>query len=111
MVTPLRFFGLNPSRRAFVSNSGEGSEEAPVAELAGFEAAFVESLLAAVVEVVEEGEAVDEVALEAGAAGGGVAEGGGGDCAPARTAATRRSEARKAVPWVMRGLRFSGDHT
>jgi hypothetical protein len=116
MVSPLRFFGLKPSRRASFSNSGEGSEEASVAELAGFEAAFVESVLAAVAEgavadeegeAVDEVEVVDEVALEAGAAVGGVAE-GGGDCAPARTAATRTSEARKAVPWVMQGSPIFG---
>ena len=36
-VTPPRFFGVNPSRRASLSTSGDGSAEASAAELAGFD--------------------------------------------------------------------------
>jgi hypothetical protein len=93
----LRFFGLNPSRRAIFTTSGEGSEEASVAELAGFEAAAVESVPATgVAGAVAEEEAVDEegvdddVALSAGALEA-------GDWAPHGAAATSMSDARRAI--------------
>jgi hypothetical protein len=111
IVTPLRFFGLSPSRRASFSTSGEGSEEASVAELAGFEAAAVESVPAATVagavaeeEVVDEEGLADEVALsvgalEAGALGAGALGAGAlgaGDWAPHGAPATSMSDARRA---------------
>jgi hypothetical protein len=103
MVTPSRFFGLNPSRRASFSTSGEGSEEASVAVLAGFEPAAVESVLAA--------------GVGGAAADGEGADGGGevgvadddddddaGDCAAHGTAAAtvRMSDAKRAVLRVIR---------
>jgi hypothetical protein len=98
----LRFFGLNPSRRASFSSAGEGSEEAAVSELAGFEAVAVESVPAAAVAgaagagAVAEEEAVDEagVADEAGLVAG-VSD--AGDCAPHCAAATSMSDARRAM--------------
>lgn len=103
IVTPLRFFGLNPSRRASFSTSGEGSEEASDAELAGLEAVAAESVPAggvagaaagladAVAEegVADEREVGDAVAPSAGA-------GDAGDWAPHGVPVTRISKAKRA---------------
>jgi hypothetical protein len=64
MVVPLRVFGLNPSRRAIFITSGEGSAEAALVALAGFESA---AALAAGVDGAgaDEGDAGDAGALGA----------------------------------------------
>jgi hypothetical protein len=90
---PLRFFGLYPSRRAIFTTSGEGSAEASVAALAGFEADAVESVPAGAVaeeEDVDEEGVADEVALSAGALEA-------GDWAPHGVPATSMSDAKRAI--------------
>lgn len=59
-VTPLRFFGVNPSRRASLSTSGDGSAEASAAELAGFDPVAVGAESAATGAVAEDGVAAEE---------------------------------------------------
>jgi hypothetical protein len=116
IVTPARFFGLSPSRRASFSTSGEGSEEeASVAALAGFEAVAEVSVPTAAVagavagagavaeeEAVDEAGLADEVALvEAEVALVEVALEGAasdaGDWAPHGAATTSMSDARRAI--------------
>jgi hypothetical protein len=74
-VTPLRFFGVNPSRRASLNTSGDGSAEASAAALEGFDPVAVGAESAAgaaaadgAVAEVELGEdELDTAALSAGA--------------------------------------------
>jgi hypothetical protein len=121
-VTPSRFFGLSPSRRASFSTSGEGSEEeASVAALAGFEAVAEVSVPTAAVAgavagagaiagtgavggagtvagagAVGEEEAVEEAGLADEVALVGVAS-DAGDWAPHGAATTSMSDARRAI--------------
>jgi hypothetical protein len=94
LVTPSRFFGLKPSRRAIFTCSGEGSE-ASVAALAGFDP--VAALAAGVDGSVAEGEAADAGALEVGALEVGADGLGAGAWAPQGVAAATRSNARKTA--------------
>src|SRR5580704_13541562 len=87
---PSRFFGLRPSRRAFLIISGEGSE-ASFAAVAGFESA------AAVAAAVEGVVADEGAADDAGAAEVGADEAGAGAWAAQGTATTMMSDARKAL--------------
>jgi hypothetical protein len=72
-VTPLRFFGVNPSRRASLSTSGDGSAEASAAGLAGLDPVAESAAADAVAEdgaVAEEEldeDELDGAALSAGA--------------------------------------------
>ena len=59
-VTPPRFFGVNPSRRASLSTSGDGSAEASAAELAGFDPVAVGAESSATGAVAEDGVAAEE---------------------------------------------------
>jgi hypothetical protein len=98
IVTPSRFFGLNPSRRASFRTSGEGSEEAVVSEPAGFAPVAAESVpataadsavAAAEEEAVDEEAAADEDALVAVVPDAGA-------CASHGAAAITMSDARSA---------------
>jgi hypothetical protein len=89
MVTPFRFFGLKPSRRAFLITSGEGSE-ASFAALTGFESAGALTAGGA-------GAVADEGADDSGAVAVGADEVGAGAWAPQGAATTIRSDARKTV--------------
>jgi hypothetical protein len=77
-VTPLRFFGVNPSRRASFSTSGDGSVEASAAELAGFDPVAVGAASAAAGAAAEDGavaeEELDEDELETAALSAGALE-------------------------------------
>jgi hypothetical protein len=89
MVVPLRVFGLNPSRRAIFITSGEGSAEASLVALAGFESAAAR---AAGVDgaVADEGGADDAGAL-------GADEVWAGAWAPHGAAAITKIDARKTL--------------
>jgi hypothetical protein len=85
-VTPLRFFGVNPSRRASLSTSGDGSAEASAAALEGFDpvavgaesaAAGAAAVDGAVAEVELDEDELDTAALSAGALEAGAFVAGG----------------------------------
>jgi len=77
-VTPLRFFGVNPSLRAILSTSGDGSVEASAAELAGFDPVAVGAESAAAGAAAEDGavteEELDEDELDTAALSAGALE-------------------------------------